>query len=78
MSTQTTYQRNHRALGLCTLCPRKAVNASHCAKHRDAARARAKTAWRAAHPDAPMKRCHGCGKLGHNRATCTKKGAVTK
>ena len=21
-----------------------------------------------------MKRCHGCGKLGHNRATCTKKG----
>jgi hypothetical protein len=76
MSTQRTYQLKHKALGLCALCPRPAVNASHCKRHRDAARARDKTAWRVKHPHSMMRQCHKCGKLGHYAKTCKKKGAT--
>jgi hypothetical protein len=69
-STQREYQRKHRALGLCVLCPRPAVNASFCAEHRDAARVRAKAAFRVKNPRAKMRRCGRCGERGHNRATC--------
>ena len=76
MSTQRTYQLKHKALGLCALCPRPAVNASHCKRHRDAARARAKTARRVKHPHSMMRQCHGCLAFGHNIRTCAKRGAL--
>ena len=76
MSTQRTYQLKHKALGLCTLCPRMAINKSYCAEHRDAARARARAAFRTKNPDARLRQCHKCGKLGHYAKTCKKKGAA--
>jgi hypothetical protein len=76
MSTQRTYQLKHKALGLCALCPRRAINKSHCKRHRDAARARAKAGFRAKNPNAKPRQCHGCLGWGHNIRTCTMKGAA--
>ncbi len=34
ISRQRRYQMRHYAKGLCLLCPKKAVNATHCETHR--------------------------------------------
>lgn len=36
VSRQRAYQIRHRAAGLCSLCPRKAVPSSFCRRHRPA------------------------------------------
>ena len=78
MSTQRTYQIRHQALGLCVICPRKAVNSTLCEKHRAAVRERAAAARKKKNPALKPRRCHGCGKLGHNVRTCeaAKKGGA--
>ena len=57
------YQLRHREQGLCMLCPRVAVTANYCERHRRQINSRRRagtTRWR----------CHVCQKPGHNRRTC--------
>jgi 5-methylcytosine-specific restriction endonuclease McrA len=57
------YQLRHREQGLCMLCPRVAVSANYCERHRrkiNSRRRAGSTQWR----------CQVCLKPGHNRRTC--------
>ena len=77
---QARYQRRNHERGLCYLCPKPiaAGSAWHCAKHQRKTNTRSLERYRTGHPEAKMKRCHKCGKLGHYVKTCVKKGATTK
>ena len=57
------YQLRHREQGLCMLCPKVAVSANYCERHRRKINSRRRagtTLWR----------CQVCHRPGHNRRTC--------
>ena len=66
-----TYQLRHREQGLCMLCPRVAVTAHYCERHRRRVNARRRAGTTQWH-------CQVCHRPGHNRRTCPENRAYQR